>query len=192
MVAERYNREKTEKLGNKGARYKPIILNNDRVSAAELQNRTEPKRSQQKIYRACDITERDLEYIISSSIPVDRHGNLTPSKASKLHAQFAGKRFSRQHISDVLAGKTEVSRLDLITLTFFIYSQTLYNYTNAKARYMSFIETTNRYLGQCLFGELYIANPYECFVLMCILSEDPLGTYADFLEMSYEPTMSVY
>ena len=63
---------------------------------------------------------------------------------------------------------------------------------NAKARYMSFIETTNRYLGQCLFGELYIANPYECFVLMCILSEDPLGIYADVLEMSYEPTMSVY
>ena len=34
-------------------------------------------------------------------------------------------------------------------------------------------------------GPLYIANPYECFILMCLLSEDPLGTYSDVLEVSY-------
>ena len=35
-------------------------------------------------------------------------------------------------------------------------------------------------------GELYVANPYECFILMCILSDDPLGTYADVWEMAYD------
>ena len=46
---------------------------------------------------------------------------------------------------------------------------------------------TNGYLADCSMGSLYITNPYECFVLMCILSEDPLGTYADVWELSYEP-----
>ena len=35
-------------------------------------------------------------------------------------------------------------------------------------------------------GELYIQNPYECFLLICMLAEDPLGTYADVVERSYE------
>ena len=48
-----------------------------------------------------------------------------------------------------------------------------------------FIHTTNRMLERCGMGPLYIANPYECFILMCLLSEDPLGTYSDVLEVSY-------
>ena len=144
------------------------------------------RKRQQKVYTIDDSTESDLEHIISSAIPVDRHGNLTPSKASKLNAQFAGKRFNRQHISEVLAGNTEVTRFDLITFNFFIYSQTLDECPNIKARYISFVESTNKILERCFLGELYISNPYECFVLMCILSEDPLGTYADVWEMSYE------
>ena len=144
------------------------------------------RKGHQKVYTIDDITESDLEHIISSAIPVDRHGNLTPGKASKLNAQFAGKRFNRQHISEVLAGNTEVTRFDLITLNFFIYSQTLDEYPNVEARYSSFVESTNKILERCFLGELYISNPYECFVLMCILSEDPLGTYADVWEMSYE------
>lgn len=144
------------------------------------------RRGKQKVFTIDDITESDLEHMISSAIPVDRHGNLTPSKASKLNAQFAGKRFSRQHISEVQAGKADVTRFDLITLNFFIYSQTLNTYPNAKARYTSFVESTNMILERCFLGELYVSNPYECFVLMCILSEDPLGTYADVWEKSYE------
>ena len=58
-------------------------------------------------------------------------------------------------------------------------------YPNAKVRYASYIESTNAVLNECFLGEILINNPYECFVLMCILSEDPLGTYADVWEMSY-------
>ncbi len=48
------------------------------------------------------------------------------------------------------------------------------------------VEETNALLERCFLGELYISNPYECFVLMCLLSEDPLGTYADVWELSYD------
>ena len=145
----------------------------------------EEDRGGKRFYTSEDISESDLEHMISSAIPVDRHGNLTPAKASALNAQFAGKRFSRQHIHEILAGKAEVTRFDLITLNFFIYACTVDDYPNVKARYSSFIESTNRILERCFWGELYISNPYECFVLMCILSEDPMATYADVWEMSY-------
>lgn len=186
LVAKLYNEEEAKQHQDEVARYQSMLLNNDRISDADRLLRVAHKREQQKIYTSDDITESDLEHIISSAIPVDRHGNLTPSKASKLNAQFSGKRFSRQHISDILAGKSDVTRFDLITLNFFIYSQTLDDYSNTKARYMSFVESTNKVLDRCFLGELYISNPYECFVLMCILSDDPLGTYADVWELSYD------
>ena len=34
-------------------------------------------------------------------------------------------------------------------------------------------------------GPLYVANPYECFVLMCMLSVSPLETYTEVIEKSY-------
>ncbi|MCC8141469.1 MAG: hypothetical protein LIO56_02900 [Lachnospiraceae bacterium] len=124
--------------------------------------------------------------MICSAIPVDRHGNLTPGKASGLNDQFSGKRFSRQHIHDILTGKAEINRFDLITLNFFVFSQKTEEFSSAEQRYGSFIDSTNNILEECFLGPLYIANPYECFVLMCILSDDPLGTYADVWELSYE------
>ena len=186
LTAEIYNREEEARYQDELSEYKAMLLNNDRLSDAEVQARLLRRAGLKKVYKGSDITEGDLEHIISSAIPVDRHGNLTPGKASKLNAQFSGKRFSRQHISEILAGKAEVTRFDLITLNFYIYSQSLSQYPNAKSRYVSFIESTNKMLEQCWLGELYISNPYECFVLMCILSEDPLGTYADVWEMSYQ------
>ena len=110
---------------------------------------------------------------------------MTPSKASKLNEQFGGRRFSRQRIGDILSGKTEVTRFELITLNFFVFSQKLDEYPDPKVRYQKFHETTDEMLERCFLGKLYIPNPYECFILMCILSDDPLGTYADVWELSY-------
>ena len=130
-----------------------------------------------------EITPSDVEHVFCAAIPSDRHGNLTPAKASALNTQFEGKRFSRQHLSEVLNGNTDVSRFDLITLNFFIYSQR--DYENVRIRYLDFIESTNAILESCMMGELYIQNAYEAFVMMCMLSEDPLCTYSDVLAMAY-------
>ena len=45
---------------------------------------------------------------------------------------------------------------------------------------------TNRMLNECGMGPLYVANPYECFVLMCLLSVSPLETFSEVWEKSYE------
>ncbi len=128
------------------------------------------------------VTEADLEKILCAAIPRDSHGNLSPAKKSLLCALFAGKSPSRQRMGRVRAGKEAPDRFDLITLSFFLASQ---KRGERKKRYMDFLEETNGLLDACGFGPLYVANPYECFILMCILSEDPLATYSDVWELSY-------
>ena len=33
---------------------------------------------------------------------------------------------------------------------------------------------------------IYIVNPYECFILMCLLTDCPLAVFSEIWEMSYE------
>ena len=143
-------------------------------------------RSSAKICFPEDIGESDFEKIICSSVPKDRYGNLTAAGKSALNGLFQGKRFSRQRLSEILSKEIAVTRFDLITLNFFIYSQNLDRFANVRERYTKFTEDTERILADCFFNGLIVQNPYECFILMCIVSEDPLGTYADVLEMSYD------
>lgn len=138
-----------------------------------------------KHYSPEDITAGDLERVIYASVPMDKNGNLIPEKQSALSAQFLGKRLSRKQFSDILTNKKEVSRFDLITLNFFIFSQNVEQYSTILKRYDAFTESMNAILKECYLEPLYTANPYESFILMCILSEDPLLTYADVFGLSY-------
>lgn len=139
-----------------------------------------------RTYTADDITAGDVERIICSSIPRDKNGNLTKLSLSEHTAGFSERRFSRQHICEILNGNCDVDRFDLITLGFFIYSQKLDEYPDPKQRFLHFTDSINKILNECSMGELIISNTYECFVMMCMLSEDPLCTYSDVWEMSFE------
>lgn len=185
LIAKLYNSYEDEEHSEAVRDYIHKLSNNTRLSDLEKQKRIEQFRSKKKVFSREDITESDIEHIICASIPTDRYGNLTPGKASKLNEQFMGKRFSRQRIGDILSGAAQVTRFDLITLNFFVFSQKLDIYPEPKSRYLQFHDSMNEILEKCFLGKLYIQNPYECFVLMCILSDDPLGTYADVWELSY-------
>jgi len=137
-----------------------------------------------KTWTAADITESDVEKIICNGIPFNSSGNLEKMSASRLAKHFSNKRFRRQHISELLSQKTAIDRFDLITLNFFLFSQD--EEYNNKKRYIVFANDTNSILEECMMGELYVTNPYECFLLMCILSDSPLATYAEVWEKSFE------
>ncbi len=186
IVAEIYNNEEDERHHKALVNYQDKLQNSERLYDYEKVERVQKFRENKRLFTMDDISESDIEHIICSAIPTDRHGNLTPSKASQLNEQFAGKRFSRQRISEILMGNSEINRFDLITLNFFIYSQKTAEYPDAKQRYSKFLNSTNEILEKCSMGSFYIQNPYECFVLMCILTLDPLGTYADVWELSYD------
>ncbi len=186
IVAKKYNDSEEEQHLKDIEFYRKKMANNDRLYDYEKQKRINQKKEDLYVFTRNDITPSDIEHVICSAIPSDRHGNLLPLKDSKLNDHFHGKKFSRQHLSDILKGEANIERFDLITLNFFLFSQNSENYSNINQRYSSFVDSTNVILEECGMAELYVANPYECFILMCILSEDPLGTYADVWEMAYD------
>jgi len=186
IVVNIYNQVESEEHSNVVHEYQYKLSRNDRLYDYEKRNRIEKLRAEKRRFVRDDISESDIEHIICASIPTDKHGNLVPSKKSKLNAHFEGKRFSRQRMREILSEATEVNRFDLITLNFFIFSQRVDEIPDEKRRYIKFLDSTNEILKACSLGELYIQNPYECFVLMCILSDDPLGTYADVWELAYD------
>lgn len=186
LIAQMYNTSEGEAHSDAFNEYREKLIRNERMYDYEKRQKIENFGFSGKTFTREDITSADIEHVICAAIPTDRHGNLTPGKASKLNEQFAGKRFSRQRVNDILCGKSEINRFDLITLNFFVFSQKLSEYQDAKKRYAKFLDSTNEILGECSMGRMYVQNPYECFVLMCILSLDPLGTYADVWELSYD------
>lgn len=56
----------------------------------------------------------------------------------------------------------------------------------ASRGYLQYIEKINEILKKCGMIGIYPVNPYESFVLMCLLSEDPLNVYTEIWEMSYQ------
>ena len=45
---------------------------------------------------------------------------------------------------------------------------------------------SQKILARCGMGEIYIVNPYECFILMCLLTDCPLAVFSEIWEKSYE------
>lgn len=186
IVAGMYNSSEEEKNLIKVQHYIEQLNNNDCLYDYDKQRRIQKKRHERYVFSRDDIGPGDIERVICSAIPLDGHGNLVPISESKLNEHFNGKKLSRQRLSDILAHSTQIERFDLITLNFFIYSQQIDDYPERKNRYLRFVDSTNEILGYCCMGDLYVTNPYECFILMCILSDDPLGTYADVWEKSFD------
>ena len=147
--------------------------------------REDEELSQKQEWTTSDITSADIEKIICCGIPRTRSGNLEKMSASLLNKHFRQKRISRQRLDNLQLRKIHVDRFDLITLLFFVYSQETPD-EEPEIRCMRYIDEINRILGECHMSALYPVNAYEAFILMCLLSDDPLPTYSEIWEMSYQ------
>ena len=186
LIASQISAVGEEEARLKGRRLRECLERSSRYYDYEKQERVRQTENGGTVLTREDITESDLERILCSAIPTDSSGNLIPARRSTLNTLFEGNRMSRQHISDVLLRKIEPERFDLITLNFLIFSLRVEEEPNPQKRYMRFIQSTNRILADCFMGPVYVTNPYECFVLMCMLSVSPLETYNDVIEKSYQ------
>jgi hypothetical protein len=139
----------------------------------------------QKVLTAQDTTERDFEKYLYVGTPENKDYNLLKMAASTLSKHFADKRLSRQRLADIISKQTPVDRFDLITLNFIVFAHDD-TFKNSKSRYIAFIDNTNEILDECSMEKLYIANPYECFLLMCVVSDSPFDVFADVLSRSFE------
>ena len=152
---------------------------------AAMYRQDEEEKGGDKVWTADKITPSDLEKVICSGIPINKMGNLKKMSASILAKHFSQKRFSRQRITNILCHKLPVERFDLITLEFFIVSQEMAD-DDPYNRYRHFLEEIQEILLECGMSEIYIVNPYECFLLMCLLTDCPLAVFSEIWEKSYE------
>ena len=159
------------------------LLELTRVEVARMNSEDLAADAVRKYYRPEEITSADIEQVICSGIPVTKNGNLEKASSSLPSKKFHNFRMIRQRIDGVLKKQLQVDRYDLITLEFFLYSQKEYKYPEDMLR--DFMDDMNRILRESGLKELHAVNPYEAFVLMCLLSEVPLATYADVWEMSF-------
>ena len=126
----------------------------------------------------------DIESVLYSGVPRGGSRNLLPSDRSVLVKQFGKKRLVRQHLGKLLSGEKRADRFVILTLLFLDYSSK--EYAEGKERFQQFIDEANTMLKECGMWEVYPVNPYESFLLMCLLTGDPLCTYNDVWETSYE------
>lgn len=163
------------------------LLEKARQIIAAMYQKDEEEKGRDKLWKAEMITPSDLEKVICSGIPINKMGNLKKMSASILARHFSQKRFSRQRITNILNHKFPVERFDILTLEFFIISQEMED-EDPYERYLYFIQEVQGVLEKCGMGEIYIVNPYECFLLMCLLTDCPLAVFSEIWEKSYEET----
>lgn len=161
------------------------LLERAKELIAAMYQRDEEERRRDRKWTSADISSSDVEKVICSGIPVNKMGNLKKMSASILAKHFSQKRFSRQRITTILNHKLPVERFDLLTLEFFIISQEMED-VDPYIRYRHFLEEIQVILQNCGMSEIYIVNPYECFLLMCLLTECPLAVFSEIWERSYE------
>ena len=185
LVADMKTEMEKDDAETNAGRYSEELSGNDRFYDYQKRERIRKRREAYRVYRAEEISPADLENVLYAAIPKDRNGNMIPMKGSLLNLQFSGKRLNRQHMQEILAGSDAISRFDLITLSFFVSAGETERYDRPEQRYDSFILSTNQILKDSDMDPLYVANPFESFVMMCMLTDDPLGSFADVWELSY-------
>ena len=185
LAAEMRTEMEEDDARTNAGRYADQISRSDRLFDYQKRELVRKKQEAYRVWTPEEITPADLEDILYSAIPKDRHGNMIPMKESLLNIQFSGKRLNRMHIQEILDGKGAVNRFDLITLCFFTVAGETDLLDEPRDRYDAFIRAANQALKDSDMDPLYVANPYESFVMMCMLTDDPLGSFADVWEMSY-------
>ena len=163
------------------------LLQKAKEEVAAIWQQDEEEAGSRKIIRPEDISSADVEKVICSGIPVNQSGNLQKMSASALGRHFRQRRMSRQRIDGVQKKQLPVERFDLITLLFFYHAQHADpDFPEENCR--RYIEEIDGILEACGMMKLYPVNPYEAFILMCLLSECPLATYSEIWELSYTDT----
>lgn len=132
-----------------------------------------------------EIGPAEMEKQLCSGIPVTEKGNLIKMSDSLLAKQFKSKRMTRQRIHSILRKKHSIERFDLITLLFLVYAIDVEPDWPVE-RSLQYIDEIDSILNDCGMMGIYPVNPYEAFILMCLITDYPLTSYADVLEKSYE------
>lgn len=110
------------------------------------------------------------------------------SEKSRELAPLLPDMWKKRSLQDKLNGESRVRKEDILTGVFLTYAHQLEKqmpYMSGEEKdYMvrveTYVEDVNTYLEQCGMGEFYIVQPYEIFLVLCLLYDKP---YSFFLSV---------
>lgn len=126
------------------------------------------------------ISEYEFENIINTAFLRTGSGNISKIPDTFIVNYISVHRLTRQRINGILSKKIHVEKSDIVFLDFFIFA--FGSSAPKKDNIEKFVCTTNGLLRECNFHELYFPDPFECFIMLCLWTDDPFGTYSDVLE----------
>ncbi len=101
--------------------------------------------------------------------------------------KISDKKLTPDRISKLLNKQMKVDRKDLIKTELFLKAEQMNEEKYWKPReeyYDCFQQEIDYKLRLCGMAELNMANPYDCFVMLCFCSDDPYELYQDVMEAS--------
>ncbi len=126
-----------------------------------------------------------VEKVLSAYAPLNPHGNLVSRKDVRVLSDLARLRVSRQHIHRILSDECLPTRYDLLTLHFFQQSNMLRETDNRKTAVFQYTKSADELLADCGFGGMYPVDPFDAFLIFCMLTTDPFAAYTDVMEYAY-------
>lgn len=161
------------------------LLVEQKEAEGDAQNRT--KRTQREIKTMQKYwREVSLEPLIQSIW--QEEDPVAISEKSRKLASLLPDMWKKRSLQDKLNGESRVRKEDILTGVFLTYAHQLEKqmpYMSGEEKdYMvrveTYVEDVNTYLEQCGMGEFYIVQPYEIFLVLCLLYDKP---YSFFLSV---------
>lgn len=161
------------------------LLVEQKEAEGDAQNRTKRTqrdiRTMQKYWREVSL-EPLIQSIWQEEDPV------AISEKSRKLAPLLPDMWKKRSLQDKLNGESRVRKEDILTGVFLTYAHQLEKqmpYMSGEEKdYMvrveTYVEDVNTYLEQCGMGEFYIVQPYEIFLVLCLLYDKP---YSFFLSV---------
>ena len=127
------------------------------------------------------VTCSDVERHFCPVTRLDPHGNMIMTLQPELQPYLEGRRMNRHRAYMLLHHQIEPSRYDLLSLLFYLKAEEDFQ-ADSRKRLEHFLDKANQMLEECSHGPVCTTDPYEYLLILSLMSEDPMGTYLDFLE----------
>ena len=133
-------------------------------------------------------TQREIKTMQKYWREVSLEDPVAISEKSRKLASLLPDMWKKRSLQDKLNGESRVRKEDILTGVFLTYAHQLEKqmpYMSGEEKdYMvrveTYVEDVNTYLEQCGMGEFYIVQPYEIFLVLCLLYDKP---YSFFLSV---------
>ena len=120
----------------------------------------------------------------------DENNNLLKDADETVESSLESYYLTRPKINKILKGKQGVSRFDLITLYFYCFAKKCTDFDvsveERKERCFTFIDDMNVILMKANMYKYNVTNPYECFILLCVMAEDPFESFTELYSYGRE------